>query len=113
VPTGLLALTIASSSLGTLLMTWALTSLPSLFFSLAQRKVEKEMRFFARFRPYKRPDELHFVHNYLWLKHCINLDSGSFASRFQRMEGHFERIDDWIDKYPKRIRRRIMPAETL
>ena len=96
VPIDLLVLSIASSSLGTLLMTWALGGIPSLFPGLARRKVEREMRLFARSEVYKletgsqiRAEELQTVHMYLWLKYCAGLDSGNRISR--RMH-HFEQI---------------------
>ena len=96
VPIDLLVLSIASSSLGTLLMTWALGGIPSLFPGLARRKVEREMRLFACSEAYELETdsqicavELQTVHKYLWLKYCAGLDSGNGISR--RMH-HFERM---------------------
>jgi len=105
VPIDLLVLSIASSSFGTLLMAWALRGIPSLVFVLARRKVEREMRLFARSRVYElercshtRVEELQTVHEYLWLKHCSGLDNGNRISEWERRIHHFERINDWMDK---------------
>lgn len=111
VPIDLLVLSIASSSLGTLLMAWALRGIPSLVFVLARRKVEREMRLFARSRVYEletgsqtRVVELQTVHEYLWLKHC-----SGFRGRGRRIH-HFERINDWMDKWT--LRRYPMDRQT-
>ncbi len=93
VPIGLLVLGIVCSSLGTLLMTWALERIPSLFLNFAQRKVEREMRLFVLSGICETQEigyeELRAIHNYLWSKHCTGLGR---HSRRDRMMDHF----DWI-----------------
>ena len=115
VPIDLLVLSIACSSIGTMLMTWALRGIPSLFLSLARRKVEREMRLFARSKVYEletgsqtRTMELQTVHEYLWSKYCTGLDSGNGISR--RIH-HFERIDDWMDE--RILRRYAEPDNSI
>jgi hypothetical protein len=109
VPIDLLVLSIASSSLGTLLMAWALRGIPSLVFVLARRKVEREMRLFARSRVgHTRLVELQTVHEYLWLKHCSGFDNGNgIRGRAWRLH-HFERINDWADEWA--LRRYTRPS---
>jgi len=99
VPTSLLALSVASSSLGTLLMAWTFTKFPSLFPSLALRKVKKEMLFFACSEDYERSEELRAVYKYLCLKHCTNLRSGSSASPLHERMRRYSRLSSVLENY--------------